>query len=82
MRKRGEASADGRQLEGQYANWFKVGFNAYEFVIDFGQYYQENDEEKLCIRIVTSPAYAKRFLKVFEKSIEEYQAKYGIIPEE
>ncbi len=82
MRKRGEASADGRQLEGQYANWFKVGFNAYEYIIDFGQYYPENDKEKLCIRIVTSPAYAKRFLELLEKSIEKYKEKYGIIQEQ
>lgn len=82
MRKRGEATADGRQLEGQYANWFKVGFNAYEYVIDFGQYYPENDEEKLYIRIVTSPAYAKRFLNLLAKSIEQYKERYGIIPEQ
>ena len=27
----------GEELEGRYANAFKVGQNAFEFVIDFGQ---------------------------------------------
>ncbi len=32
------------QLTGQYANYYQVGHNAFEFVLDFGQYYPENGE--------------------------------------
>ncbi len=50
---------ENNKLEGQYDNYFKVGHNAYEFVIDFGQYYPENDQAELYTRIITSPCYAK-----------------------
>jgi hypothetical protein len=32
-------------LEGKYANYFKVGHNAFEFILDFGQLYLETQEE-------------------------------------
>jgi hypothetical protein len=64
------------QLEGRYANYFKVGHNALEFVLDFGQYYPENDQAELYTRIITSPAYAKEFFKTLKLSIEEYGKLY------
>ena len=66
-------------LEGRYANYFKVGHNAYEFVIDFGQYYSENDQAELCTRIITSPAYAKSLLEILNESIKQYEKKYESI---
>jgi hypothetical protein len=41
-------------LEGKYANYFKVGYNAFEFVIDFGQCYSDDEEAQLHTRIITS----------------------------
>ena len=67
------------KLEGRYANYFKVGHNAYEFVIDFGQYYPENDQAELCTRIITSPAYAKSLLETLSESIEQYEKNHGSI---
>jgi hypothetical protein len=32
------------ELEGRYANYFKVGHNAFEFLLDFGQLYAESRE--------------------------------------
>jgi len=69
-------------LEGQYANYFKVGHNAHEFVIDFGQYYPENDQAELYTRIITSPAYAKSLLETLRESIERYEKSYKAITEE
>ena len=66
-------------LEGKYANYFKVGHNAYEFVIDFGQYYPENEEAELHTRIITSPLYAKYLLEILRESIEGYEQSFGII---
>ena len=73
---------ENNKLEGQYANYFKVGHNAYEFVIDFGQYYTESEEAELCTRVVTSPIYAKAFLETLCESIERYERTYGTIKEE
>ncbi|MEA3479695.1 MAG: DUF3467 domain-containing protein [Bacteroidota bacterium] len=65
--------------EGRYANYFKVGHNAFEFVIDFSQFYPESEEAQLCTRIITSPTYAKALLETLRKSIERYEKKYESI---
>ena len=44
-----------KNLEGRYANYFKVGHNAVEFIFDFGQHYPETDEAELYTRVITSP---------------------------
>ncbi len=36
-----EEFREGGSLEGRYANYFKVGYNAFEFLLDFGQFYPE-----------------------------------------
>ena len=69
-------------LEGTYANYFEVGYNAFEFVMDFGQYFSENDTAELCTRIITSPAYAMDFFNVLGESIEHYKAKYDLPEDE
>ena len=78
-RKERLALRENNKLEGRYANYFKVGHNAFEFVIDFGQYYPESEEAELCTRIITSPAYAKALFKTIQESIERYEKDYGII---
>lgn len=68
-----------KKLEGRYANYFKVGYNAFEFVFDFGQHYTENEEAELYTRIVTSPCYAKELLDTLRESIERYEKVFGDI---
>lgn len=71
----------GAELEGRYANAFKVGQNAFEFVIDFGQSYVEGKRELFHTRIVSSPFYANVLLKTLQESIERYEKVFGAIPE-
>jgi len=71
-----------RRLEGKYVNYFRIGFNAYEFIIDFGQYFPEHDPASLSTRIVTSPAYAKALLELLQQSIAQYNETYGSIESE
>lgn len=63
-----------------YANHFEVGFNAFEFLLDFAQAY-ESDEGLVVAhsRIVTAPAYAKVFRELLDRSIAEYEAAFGTI---
>lgn len=68
--------------EGQYANYFEVGYNALEFLFDFGQCYPESTEARFHTRIITGPVYAKALLKVFQESIDQYERTFGAIPEE
>jgi hypothetical protein len=78
----GRSSLESKKIEGKYANYFKVGHNAFEFVIDFGQYYPETDQAELCTRIITSPAYAKSLLKTLQDSIALYERSHGTISDE
>ncbi len=67
------------KLEGRYANYFKVGYNEFEFVIDFGQFYHDDEDTRMHTRIITSPAYMKALLETLRKSIEECERAYGNI---
>jgi hypothetical protein len=68
-------------LEGQYANYFKVGHNAFEFLLDFGQHYRQGQRAQLYIRIITPPIYAKALLTTLRESIKQYERTFGTIPE-
>ncbi len=77
-----KACQGGEKIEGRYANYFKVGYNALEFVLDFGQHYSENEEAELCTRIITSPVYAKIFMELLLESITKYEMEWGPINQE
>jgi hypothetical protein len=66
-------------LEGRYTNYFKVGHNAFEFLLDFGQFYPENERAQLHTRIITSPSYAKALLETLQKSIDRFEQTFGTI---
>ena len=77
------ATAKKENLQGRYANYFKVGHNAFEFVVDLGQYYDGDDENlQMHTRIVTSPVYAKRLLTTLQEAIVQHEAKFGRIVDE
>ena len=70
------ADNPGSELEGRYANSFEVGFNAYEFVIDFAQQYEPASGRKHT-RIITSPALARGLTDLLEDSLRKFEAMYG-----
>ncbi len=70
---------DPGQPEGRYANYFEVGHNAVEFLLDFGQFYPESNQEHRHTRIITSPIYAKALLETLRESIERYEQTFGTI---
>jgi hypothetical protein len=70
----------GLRIKGRYANCFRVGYNACEFVIDFGQIYpEEGDSGEFDTRIITNPQDALELLETMRKSIEEYEQAFGMI---
>jgi hypothetical protein len=85
-RQRALLAGPSRRMDGvpqaQYVNYFKVGQNAVEFVIDFGQQYGTDPSPLLHTRVVTSPLYAKALWEVLGNSIEDYEAANGPIPME
>jgi hypothetical protein len=79
MNQADESSQDAGELVGQYANYFKVGQNAYEFVLDFGQFYPESENANFHTRIITPPVYAKALLTILQESITQYEQTFGAI---
>ena len=64
---------------GSYANYFRVGHNGFEFVVEFGQSYEE--DAQVHTRVIVSPVSAKLLLSTLAESISQYQAEFGQIPE-
>ncbi len=69
-------------LEGHYANCFKIGHNAFEFLLDFGQIVGESTRAKLTSRIVIHPFAAKELFRVLQEAISQYESTFGVIREE
>jgi hypothetical protein len=72
-----ESETLAKSVEGRYANYFKVGHNAYEVVLEFGQFYEGNAQPNMHTRIVTSPAYAMTLMEVLRDSLERYERAFG-----
>jgi len=72
--------------KGCYANYLKIGQNAFEFLLVFGHLYLDDspvDQEALLhTKIITTPIYAKAFLKVLEDCIEHHERTFGAIPDD
>lgn len=81
MYERREEPRDDAEREGKYTNYFKIGFNACEFVLDFGQAYDDNARELRHTRIVTSPVYAKALAQLLADSLSAYELAHGAIPQ-
>ncbi len=75
------SSQKSKKIEGRYANCFQIGQNEFEFLIDFGQSYNENGEENFHTRIVCNPFYANVLLELLQKSVRRYEGDYGAITE-
>ncbi|MEJ1961463.1 MAG: DUF3467 domain-containing protein [Gammaproteobacteria bacterium] len=67
--------------EGRYANYFEVGHNAFEFVIDFGQEYSGNPHVQIHSRIITAPPYVKALIATLTESLSRYESHFGAIPD-
>jgi hypothetical protein len=82
MDQQSEHPREESDLQGQYANYYRVGFNAFEFVVDFGQVYEGQAHPQLHTRIVTSPVYAKELLRILSSSVQDFERTYRIIGDE
>jgi hypothetical protein len=78
---RREEPRDDAEREGKYTNYFKIGFNSFEFVLDFGQAYDDSLPELRHTRIVTSPVYAKALSQLLADSLAAYEQAHGPIPQ-
>ncbi|TKJ38524.1 hypothetical protein CEE37_12210 [candidate division LCP-89 bacterium B3_LCP] len=72
-----EAESQIEKPVGRYANFFNIGHNAFEFLIDFGQLYLDGHTVQYHTRIVTNPVYAMELYKTLKSSIEQYEDHFG-----
>ena len=65
--------------EGRYANHFHIGHNAFEVVLQFGQFYEGNKQPVMHTKIVTNPAYAETLLQLLGQAMAQYESTFGPI---
>ena len=70
---------DAAQIEARYTNYFEIGHNAFEFMLDFGQYYPAAEAARMHSRIVTGPAYAKLLSEMLVASVQRFEREHGFI---
>lgn len=64
-----------------YANYFEVGHNPYEFLLDFGQFQPEVSEVLIHTRIMLCPAHARMFAEILTNAVAKYETENGPIAE-
>jgi hypothetical protein len=69
------------EIEVRYTNHLEIGQNAFEFVLAFGQLYEQEERALIHTKIVTSPYYAKRFVELLQQSIQRHERTLGPIPD-
>ncbi|MFZ5797122.1 MAG: DUF3467 domain-containing protein [Desulfobulbus sp.] len=62
-----------------YANYFEVGHNPFEFLIDFGQFRPETSDVTLHTRIAVGPVHAKLLARILHDAVGRYEADNGQI---
>jgi hypothetical protein len=64
-----------------YSNYLRVGWNAFEFLLDFGSYRESDPGPVSVVTVVTPPVFAKAFSEALRKSLDDYEAEHGPIPD-
>lgn len=66
-----------RLAKTEYINYFEIGYNAGEFVIDLGQFDSEGEQANWRMRVITGPIYAKMLSAVLIRSVKGLERLYG-----
>jgi hypothetical protein len=64
-------------LQGRYTNYCRVGQNAMEFVVDFGERYGEQDAPLFHTRLITTPNYMKAIVFALQEALENYGRRFS-----
>jgi len=66
-----------------YVNYFEVGHNPFEFLVDLGQYHPGSTESEgriaIHTRIAVAPPYAKMLSDLLARAVEEHESQHGQI---
>jgi len=75
-------STSSENTEARYANYFTAGHNAFEVLLEFGQFYEGDAQPRMHTRIITTPAYVKTFQEVLQDLLNRYEDLFGPIMRE
>src|ERR1700733_2616237 len=75
--RKGSPSLNRPGQEGSYANFFQVGHNAFEFLVEFGQ--QEGEQSAIHTRIYVSPHHARLLANLMLDSLQQHERIFGKI---
>jgi Protein of unknown function (DUF3467) len=64
-----------------YSNHLRVGCNAFEVVLAFSQFREGDAQAVSVLSVATSPAFAKAFAETLRESLEDYERRFGPIPD-
>jgi len=62
----------GKRGDARYANFFQIGHNAFEFLLEFGQ-----PDALIHTRIYVSPQHARMFADLLTETLGKYEAAFG-----
>jgi CTP:molybdopterin cytidylyltransferase MocA len=65
---------------GRYANVFRVGFNAFEVVIEFGEQFSDGEHARMHTRVVTNPVFARGLVNSLNDALTNYASAYSSEP--
>ena len=63
------------KVQGRYANFFQIGHNAFEFLIEFGQH-----DGGIHTRIYVSPQHARILSDLLVEALSQYESAFGSLP--
>ncbi len=69
--KRRQPTRTGSAKEGRYANFFQVGHNEFEFLIEFGQ-----QDGGIHTRIYVSPQYARVLSDLLVETLRQHELEF------
>ena len=65
---------------GHYSNLAIISHSGSEFILDFAQMLPgNNNNAKICSRIIMTPEHAKRLLSALSDNVEKYESQFGAI---
>jgi len=66
-----------------YVNYFEVGHNPFEFLLDLGQFHpgaiESEGRVSIHTRIALAPPYAKMFSDLLTRAVQEHESEHGAI---
>jgi hypothetical protein len=68
-------------VEGRCGNHFTMAFTEFEFLLDFGQAYDNPGQPFMHTRIILTPHSARTLSRMLQDIVRQYEESVGPIPE-